>query len=76
MADLDKVLARNFRLRMLCRDEAKGPVTALCGMDGYLVSSMGQKVVKVSWLEISTDQLCRSLYVPSIWTSGSLGWLS
>ncbi len=33
-----------FKLRLRCRDEAKGPVTAVCGIDGYLVSSMGQKV--------------------------------
>jgi len=31
-------------LRLRCRDEAKGPVTAVCGIDGYLVSSMGQKI--------------------------------
>jgi len=31
-------------LRLRCRDESKGPVTALCGINGYLVSSMGQKV--------------------------------
>lgn len=36
--------ARQFKLRLLCKDEAKGPVTALCGVNGYLVSSMGQKV--------------------------------
>lgn len=35
---------RWYRLKLLCKDEAKGPVTALCGMDNYLVSSMGQKV--------------------------------
>ena len=35
---------RWYRLKLHCRDEAKGPVTALCGMDNYLVSSMGQKV--------------------------------
>lgn len=35
---------RRFRLRLQCRDEAKGPVSALCGVNGYLVSSMGQKV--------------------------------
>lgn len=33
-----------FELRLRCRDDSKGPVTALCGMSGYLVSSMGQKV--------------------------------
>ncbi|KDQ18770.1 hypothetical protein BOTBODRAFT_28276 [Botryobasidium botryosum FD-172 SS1] len=35
---------RRFKLRLNCRDDAKGPVTALCEMNGYLVSSMGQKV--------------------------------
>lgn len=35
---------RWYRLRLLCRDDAKGPVTAVCGFQGYLVSSMGQKV--------------------------------
>jgi cleavage and polyadenylation specificity factor subunit 1 len=37
-------IKRSFKLRLRCRDEAKGPVTAVCGIDGYLVSSMGQKV--------------------------------
>jgi cleavage and polyadenylation specificity factor subunit 1 len=41
-------MKRGYRLRLRCRDEAKGPVTAVCGIDGYLVSSMGQKVVKYS----------------------------
>ena len=35
---------RWYKLKLLCRDDAKGPVTALCGFEGYLVSSMGQKV--------------------------------
>ena len=34
---------RHHKLKLLCREDAKGPVTALCGMNGYLVSSMGQK---------------------------------
>ncbi|KAF8500474.1 CPSF A subunit region-domain-containing protein [Russula emetica] len=38
------VMKRSFKLRLRCRDEAKGPVTAVCGIDGYLVSSMGQKI--------------------------------
>ncbi|KAI0264066.1 CPSF A subunit region-domain-containing protein [Russula aff. rugulosa BPL654] len=37
-------MKRGYRLRLRCRDEAKGPVTAVCGIDGYLVSSMGQKI--------------------------------
>ena len=44
MPDPDSGPARQFKLRLLCKDEAKGPVTALCGINGYLVSSMGQKV--------------------------------
>ncbi|KAH9830080.1 CPSF A subunit region-domain-containing protein [Rhodofomes roseus] len=35
---------RWHQLKLRCRDDAKGPVTALCGMDNYLVSSMGQKI--------------------------------
>ncbi|GJJ10703.1 hypothetical protein Clacol_004930 [Clathrus columnatus] len=35
---------RCYRLRLLCRDDAKGAVTAICGINGYLVSSLGQKV--------------------------------
>lgn len=42
----DSVIApkRWYKLRLRCRDDAKGPVTAVCGFNGYLVSSMGQKV--------------------------------
>ncbi|KAL4078098.1 CPSF A subunit region-domain-containing protein [Scleroderma yunnanense] len=35
---------RWYRLKLRVRDDAKGPVTALCGINGYLVSSMGQKI--------------------------------
>ncbi|CAE6490781.1 unnamed protein product, partial [Rhizoctonia solani] len=35
---------RQYKLRLLCREDSKGAVTALCGMNGYLVSSMGQKI--------------------------------
>ncbi|KAL1941832.1 hypothetical protein VTO73DRAFT_6832 [Trametes versicolor] len=35
---------RWWRLKLLCRDDAKGPVSFLCGINGYLVSSMGQKI--------------------------------
>ncbi|KAI0027906.1 CPSF A subunit region-domain-containing protein [Vararia minispora EC-137] len=37
-------LARAWQLRLRCRDDAKGPVTAVCGINNYLVSSMGQKI--------------------------------
>lgn len=46
--DLNSDMKRSFNLRLRCRDEAKGPVTAVCGIDGYLVSSMGQKVRNIS----------------------------
>ncbi|KAL6299343.1 CPSF A subunit region-domain-containing protein [Sparassis latifolia] len=42
--DLSSSHKRWYKLKLRCRDDAKGPVTALCGMDGYLVSSMGQKI--------------------------------
>ncbi|KAG5351787.1 hypothetical protein C0989_004941 [Termitomyces sp. Mn162] len=41
---------RWYKLRLRCRDDAKGPVTAVCGFSGYLVSSMGQKVSCDRWL--------------------------
>lgn len=67
---------RWYKLRLRCRDDAKGPVTAVCGFSGYLVSSMGQKVScdrvgsfdRVSPLTKSP----RSLFVHSTLTSASL----
>ncbi|KEP51741.1 cleavage and polyadenylation specificity factor protein [Rhizoctonia solani 123E] len=38
------IKTRQYRLRLLCREDSKGAVTALCGINGYLVSSMGQKI--------------------------------
>ncbi|KAF8837869.1 hypothetical protein BDN67DRAFT_972360 [Paxillus ammoniavirescens] len=35
---------RWYKLKLRVRDDAKGPVTAVCGINGYLVSSMGQKI--------------------------------
>jgi cleavage and polyadenylation specificity factor subunit 1 len=46
--DANATSKRWYKLRLNCRDEAKGPVTAVCGLNGYLVSSMGQKVGKFS----------------------------
>lgn len=51
---------RWYRLRLRCRDEAKGPVTAICGLSGYVVSAVGQKVIYF----ISYDQL-PSAYMPA-----------
>ncbi|KAF8191243.1 CPSF A subunit region-domain-containing protein [Pholiota molesta] len=44
VADPSVLPKRWYKLRLRCRDDAKGPVTAVCGFPGYLVSSMGQKV--------------------------------
>ncbi|KAF9486143.1 hypothetical protein BDN70DRAFT_870239 [Pholiota conissans] len=44
VADPAVLPKRWYKLRLRCRDDAKGPVTAVCGFSGYLVSSMGQKV--------------------------------
>lgn len=41
--------SQQYKLKLRCRDEAKGAVTAICGMNGYLVSSMGQKVCIVHY---------------------------
>ncbi|PPR02156.1 hypothetical protein CVT26_012117 [Gymnopilus dilepis] len=44
VSDPSVVPKRWYKLRLRCRDDAKGPVSAVCGFSGYLVSSMGQKV--------------------------------
>lgn len=56
--DHDARQQRWYKLRLLCRDDVKGPVTCLCGMNGYLVSSMGQKVrVSTIYKSFDTDGL-------------------
>ncbi|KAG1848301.1 CPSF A subunit region-domain-containing protein [Suillus subalutaceus] len=35
---------RWYKLKLRVKDDTKGPVTAVCGINGYLVSSMGQKI--------------------------------
>ena len=47
--DPSTTIKRWWRLKLLCRDDAKGPVSFLCGINGYLVSSMGQKVRLCVW---------------------------
>lgn len=51
---------RWYKLRLRCRDEAKGPVTAVCGLNDYLVSSMGQKVGDVSFRFVKCPRSLRS----------------
>ena len=72
--DLDSDMKRSFKLRLRCRDEAKGPVTAVCGIDGYLVSSMGQKVRSVSNINVLISRLfyrslCVRLTLMSVWSA-------
>lgn len=57
---------RHHKLKLLCREDAKGPVTALCGMNGYLVSSMGQKVSSSNRPRLFTNGFRRSLFALSI----------
>ena len=52
---------RWWRLKLLCRDDAKGPITFLCGMNGYLVSSMGQKVCWLNYTLIGMLTSCNML---------------
>ena len=33
-----------FKMNQIYADEQKGPVTAICGVNGYIVSAIGQKV--------------------------------
>ncbi|KAG9024671.1 mRNA cleavage and polyadenylation factor subunit [Tulasnella sp. JGI-2019a] len=67
---------RRNKLKLLCRDEAKGPVTAVCGINGYLISSMGQKIyVRAFDLDerlIGMAFLDVGLYVTSIRTLKNL----
>ena len=74
-------MKRWWRLKLLCRDDAKGPVTSMCGINGYLVSSMGQKVCahhQGYTLTGQTPRHCltalghRSTCARSTWTSASL----
>lgn len=47
------------KFKVLYEKEQKGPVTALCHCNGYLVSAIGQKVWKtlMTWLHIATPVL-------------------
>ncbi|KAG8922734.1 mRNA cleavage and polyadenylation factor subunit [Tulasnella sp. 418] len=67
---------RRYKLRLLCRDEAKGPVSAVCGINGYLVSSMGQKLyVRAFELDerlVGVAFLDVGLYVTSLTTLKNL----
>ena len=65
---------RWYKLKLRARDESKGPVTAICGINGYLVSSMGQKVCYSSSLwhrcihRFSIDLCTR------VWFGWTIGW--
>ena len=62
---------RRFKLKLRCRDDSKGPVTALCGMNGYLVSSMGQKARTVhSAVDLLLIVEIRYSSARSIWMRG------
>ena len=64
---------RWYRLKLRCRDDAKGPVTALCGINNYLVSSMGQKVSFLRQADSMEFTVCRFSFGPSTSMSDSLG---
>ena len=69
VSDPKVIPKRWWKLRLRCRDEAKGPVTAICGFDGYVVSSMGQKVVLLHSVRFFPRHRYRSSLKHSILTN-------
>ncbi|KAN0059656.1 mRNA cleavage and polyadenylation factor subunit [Thecaphora frezii] len=62
--------SNRFKLKLLCRDDSKAPVTALADINGFLISTSGQKLYvraleKEEWL-ISVAFLDLAFYVTSI----------
>lgn len=63
-------IGRDFRLKLICRDGASAPVTAIAELDGFLLSTSGQKLYvraleKEEWL-ISVAFLDCPFYISSI----------
>ncbi|CBQ69361.1 related to cleavage and polyadenylation specificity factor, 160 kDa subunit [Sporisorium reilianum SRZ2] len=63
-------VGRDLRLKLVCRDDSRGPVTAIAQLNGFLVSTCGQKLYvraleKEEWL-ISIAFLDCPLYVTGI----------
>jgi hypothetical protein len=54
---------RWYKLRLRVKDDAKGPVTAVCGINGYLASSMGQKADRLFCMQRCIDNPCRFCFV-------------
>lgn len=40
----------NCKLKLVCREEVKGTVSAICGVNGYLLAAQGQKVLDYTLL--------------------------
>ncbi|TKY85558.1 hypothetical protein EX895_005720 [Sporisorium graminicola] len=63
-------VGRDLRLKLVCRDDSRGPVTAIAQLNGFLVSTCGQKLYvraleKEEWL-ISIAFLDCPYYITSI----------
>ncbi|CDU25131.1 related to cleavage and polyadenylation specificity factor, 160 kDa subunit [Sporisorium scitamineum] len=63
-------IGKDLRLKLVCRDDSRGPVTAIADLNGFLVSTCGQKLYvraleKEEWL-ISIAFLDCPFYITSI----------
>uniref|UniRef100_V5EUY8 Uncharacterized protein n=2 Tax=Kalmanozyma brasiliensis (strain GHG001) TaxID=1365824 RepID=V5EUY8_KALBG len=63
-------IGRDLRLKLICTDDARGPVTAIAHLNGFLITTCGQKLFvraleKEEWL-ISVAFLDCPLYITSI----------
>ncbi|SPO24031.1 related to cleavage and polyadenylation specificity factor, 160 kDa subunit [Ustilago trichophora] len=63
-------LGRDLRLKLVCRDDSRAPVTAIADLNGFLVSTCGQKLYvraleKEEWL-ISIAFLDCPFYITSV----------
>ncbi|KAG2030510.1 CPSF A subunit region-domain-containing protein [Suillus americanus] len=64
---------RWYKLKLRVKDDTKGPVTAVCGINGYLVSSMGQKVNEMLCMQRCVNDPYRFLFALLIWMNA---WLA